>query len=414
MYQRFCSILLLAIALMLSGCRITAPEAKERLQGRLLIWHPFEGKEAETLNSILDNYRELYPQVKIVAEFFREKLISEQFRQQSSSGLGPDLMISSYLDMIPLIRAGVLQNLNEYNLDLSSYLPRPISQVTYNDKLYGLPFSLNTQVLCYNKTKVERPLKTLPEMITEAEAERQIAVTSNFLDTFWGVQIFRPKPKSTTEEIERIFDYQAWANWLEWLQLAQKDPNFILADERSTLDRVFAEGKLAYYVCKSEEISDLQATLGVDKFGVTTLPGAGNRAAGPLLYTKAIIFNQVSPTSTTKLALQLAGFLTNAEQQTRLALQTESLIPANSKVKLDRRLSPIQAVLLAQSKTAVAVSLDYVYEFGDADEIYGNLYYNLVMAGEMTPSEAASEFRQKILEMRQEVRQEDAIQSGEE
>ncbi len=412
MYQRVCHILLLAIALFLSGCGNITSEANERLQGRLLFWHPFEGKEAETLKGMLEQYRELYPKVKIVSEFFPEEEINQQFELQSRSGLGPDLMITSYENIIPLIRANALENLNDYNLDLSSYLPRPILQVTLNDNLYGLPFALNTQVLCYNKTKVERPLQTLPEMITEAEAEYQIAVTSNFLDTLWGMEIFRPQSKQTKED--KIFDPQAWTHWLEWLRYAQKDPHFILSDERSTLDQVFAAGKLAYYVCHSEEISDIQATLGADKLGVTTLPGAGNRAAGPLLYTKALFFNRVSSTSTTKLALELAGFLTNAEQQTKLALETESLIPVNSKVKLDRRLSPIQAVLFAQSKTAVAASLEYVYEFDKADQIYGNLYYSLVMAGEMSAQEAAVELTEKIAEIRERLRQEDAMQSGEE
>ena len=403
MYQRFCHILFLAIACTVSlvGCSMMQPTAKEEVHGRLLLWHPFEGKEAETLNIILDNYRELYPKIKIISEFFPEDNISEEFKQKSQAGLGPDLMISSYHDLIPLIRVGVLATLNDYNLDLSIYLPRPLRQVTYQDKLYGLPFSLNTQVLCYNKTKVDRPLSTLPEMIVEIEAQRQIAQTSNFLDTFWGVQMFRSTPTRNNEEGEWIFDYQAWANWLEWLRLVKKNPNFILADESSTLDRVFAEGKLAYYICKSEEISDLRETLGGDKFGITTLPRAENRPAGPLLFTKAIVFNRISSQNTTKLALQLAGFLTNAEQQTILALETESLIPTNRKVKLDRRLSPIQAILFAQSQTAVAVSLDAVYKYEGAEEIYGDLYYNLVIAGEMKAQEAASELAQKMLDFEQ-------------
>ena len=403
MYQRFCHILFLAIACTVSlvGCSMMQPTAKEEVYGRLLIWHPFEGKEAETLNIILDNYRELYPKIKIISEFFPEDNISEKFKQKSQAGLGPDLMISSYHDLIPLMKAGVLATLNDYNLDLSIYLPRPLRQVTYQDKLYGLPFSLNTQVLCYNKTKVDRPLSTLPEMIVEIEAQRQIAQTSNFLDTFWGVQMFRSTPTRNNEEGEWIFDYQAWAHWLEWLRLVNKNPNFILADESSTLDRVFAEGKLAYYICNSEEISDLRETLGGDKFGITTLPRAENRPAGPLLFTKAIVFNRISSQNTTKLALQLAGFLTNAEQQTILALETESLIPTNRKVKLDRRLSPIQAILFAQSQTAVAVSLDAVYEYEGAEEIYGDLYYNLVIAGEMKAEEAASELAQKMLDFEQ-------------
>ena len=202
MYQGFGKILFLAIACTLSitGCSLIQPRFPEESHGRLLLWHPFEGKEAETLDIILDNYRELYPKIKIISEFFPEENISEQFRQQSQSGLGPDLMISSYTDLIPLIRDGALAKLNDYNLDLSIYLPRSLQQVIYQDQLYGLPFSLNTQVLCYNKTKVEQPLSTLPETIKEIDAQRQIAQTSNFLATFWGVQIFRSTSTRNQEE----------------------------------------------------------------------------------------------------------------------------------------------------------------------------------------------------------------------
>ncbi len=404
MYQRFCNFLLLAIALFLAGCGNTPSKAKAQLQGRLLIWHPFEGKEAETLNLILNDYRELYPKVKIVSESVPEEEISQQFIQQAQSSLGPDLMISSYFRLSSLIKAGVLLPLNDYNLDLSTYLPRPILQVTVQDNLYGLPFSLNTQVLCYNKTKVEQPPKTLPEMIKEVQAKRQIALTSNFLDTFWGVQIFESKPSSETRDF--TFDYQAWAAWLEWLQQAKNHPDLILSSDQSTLHQTFAAGKLAYYVCRSEEISDLKGTLGEDKLGVTILPGAVNRPAGPLLLTSAIVFNRASSPATTQLALQLARFLTNAEQQTKLAIQTESLIPANRKVKLDERLSPIQAVLFAQSKTAVGVPLDYVYQFEATEDKYGDLFYNLVLEGVKTPREAAKQLNQLF--------QEEAVQSREE
>ena len=78
------------------------------------------------------------------------------------------------------------------------------------------------------------------------------------------------------------------------------------------------------------------------------------------------------------------------------------MIPSNINVKLDRRLSPIQAVLFVQSQTAVAVSLDYIYEYEGAEEKYGDLYYNLVMEGEMMPQEAASELEKKLLELNQE------------
>ena len=407
MWQRFYQIFWLSSLLVISGCYQTRSEVNERGEGRLLLWHPFQGQEAETLKLILDNYRALYPQVKIVSESFPEKEIAEKFTEQAQSSLGPDLMISSsHLELIPLIREGVLLNLNDYHLDLSTYLPRARLQVTLQDNLYGLPFSLSTQVLCYNKTKVEQPPQTLPEVIKEVEAERQFALTSNFVDTFWGVQVFESESDMTTRDF--VFAPQVWAAWLEWLQQAKNHPDLILAEDRFTLHQAFAEGKLAYYVCKSEEISALKVTLGEDKLGITTLPGITNNPAGPPLLSRALVFNRASSSATIQVALQLARFLTNVEQQTQLAIQTESLIPVNSQVKLDRRLSPIQAILLAQSKTAVAVSLDYLNQFERGLE-YGELFYNLVLEGVITPREAALAFKQKITEMSS---QEEAIRSG--
>ena len=396
---RFCFILLLNLVLFLPGCS-SFVTADKRLQGRLLIWHAFEGKEAETFSNMLDKYQELYPKIKIVDEFFPEAELTKQFTLRSSSGLGPDLMVSSYEEMIHLISAGIVKNLNDYDLDLSNYFPRAISQVTLDNNLYGLPLALSTQVLCYNNTKIKQPLETLPEMISEAKAQTQIAVNSNFLETLWGMELFRlPSDKTTIRY--GVFEPQAWVNWVKWLRYAQKSPHFILADKNANLAQVFAEGKLAYYVCRSEEISKIQATLGSDKLNVTILPKAGDRNAAPLLYTKAILFNQSSSKSTTRLALQLANFLTNVEQQTKLALETESLIPANRKVTLDKRLSPIQAVLLAQSKQAIAVSLEHVYKY-DADEEYIDLYYGLVMAGEISPEEAADKLAENISEISEE------------
>ena len=415
--KSFFHFLFWAIAFLLPGCGNSVSQVQEDREGRLLIWHPFQGREAETLNLILDDYRELYPKVKIVAEFIPERTISKEFKRQSQSSLGPDLMISSYFDLIPLIKANTVVNLNDYNLkndynlDISTYLEASIAQVIHQDNLYGLPFSLNTQVLCYNKAKVEQPLTTLSEMIREVEAEQEIALTSNFVDTLWGVEIFHQQSNSQISELkeessqlnnaqkEFAFNPKAWAAWLTWLLQAQKNPYLILTDERSTLHKKFSEEKLAYYVCKTEEISDLKATLGEDKLGVTNLPGIVTQPSAPLLFTRAVVFNRASSPNTIKLALQLAQFLTNAQQQTKLAIQTVSLIPANKKVKLNKQLSPIKTVLFSQSKTAVPVSLDYLYQFDKLQEEYGDLFYKRVIEGVMTPQEAALELQQKIAQV---------------
>ena len=395
MDQRFCRILLLTIALLLSACRTSPPETEEGLQGHLLFWHFFQGKTAEVLNDVLDKYTQLHPKVKIVSESVPAAGISEKFIQQAQSGLGPDLMISTSYDIPLLIEAGILQQLNDYNLDLSIYLPVAIEDISYQDKFYGLPFALITQVLCYNTKKVTQPPTTLSELREEARAGRRVGLTSNFFAAFWGVQIFGGKQFDA--QGRRIFERGGFAEWLEWLKQAQTDPNFILSGDQSYLRKAFAEEKLAYYVCKSDEISDLKAALGEDQLGVALLPGEADRPAGPILESYALVFNRASSPAGMKLALHLAQFLTNVEQETLLALETESGIPVNNQVSIDQRLSPIQAVLVAQSKTAVAIPLDHYdhyYIIQTTAREYGDLFYKRVLAGEMEPSEAAAELTQ--------------------
>ena len=393
MNQRFFGILLLTIALFLSACRISPPKIEEQLQGRLLVWHFLGDMETELFDDILDKYTQLHPKVKIVSEYVPAAQISEQFIQQAQSGLGPDLMISNSYDLPLLIEAGILQQLNDYNPDLSIYLPVAIEDISYQNKFYGLPFTLITQVLCYNTKKVTQPPTTLSGLIEEARAGRRVGLTSNFFATFWGVQIFGGKQFDAQGRM--ILDRGGFAEWLEWLKQAQNEPDFILSEDHSSLRKAFVEEKLAYYVCKSNEIDNLKAALGEGKLGVALLPGEADRPAGPILEGRALVFNRASSPAGMKLALDLAQFLTNVEQQTRIVLETEAVISVNNQVRIDQRLSPITAVLLAQSKTSVADPLDYHFLAEKTYRKYGNLFYKRVLEGEMEASQAAAELTQK-------------------
>ncbi len=393
MNQRFFGILLLTIALLLSACRTSSPETEEQLQGRLLLWHFFDHKGTELFDDILDKYTQLHPKVTIVSEYVPAAQISEQFIQQAESGLGPDLMISISYELPLLIEAGILQQLNDYNLDLSIYLPVAIEDISYQNKFYGLPFTLITQVLCYNTKKVTQPPTTLSGLIEEAQAGRGVGLTSNFFATFWGVQIFGGKQFDAQGRM--ILDRGGFAEWLEWLKQAQNEPDLILSEDQSSLRKAFVEEKLAYYVCQSNEIDNLKAALGEGKLGVALLPGEADRPAGPILEGRALVFNRASSPAGMKLALDLAQFLTNVEQQTRIVLETEAVISVNNQVRIDQRLSPITAVLLAQSKTSVADPLDYHLLAEKTYRKYGNLFYKRVLEGEMEASEAAAELSQK-------------------
>jgi maltose-binding protein MalE len=53
--------------------------------------------------------------------------------------------------MFEFIRVNSLMAIDPKIINLGDILPTALTQVTYQDKVYGIPGAIFTQVLCYNK-----------------------------------------------------------------------------------------------------------------------------------------------------------------------------------------------------------------------------------------------------------------------
>ena len=135
--------------------------------------------------------------------------------------------------------------------------------------------------------------------------------------------------------------------------------------------------------------------MGSDKFGVALLPREGNQLAGPPLIVDGLLFGSASSANQNQIALRLAQFLANTQQQIALAAKLRSFIPANRNAILETRLFPIQGILQKQSLTAITFSLDQTEKI-NAIINYGKNFYTSVMTGEMSPEEAARQLTQTI------------------
>ncbi|WP_287139479.1 hypothetical protein [Crocosphaera sp.] len=91
----------------------------------------------------------------------------------------------------------------------------------------------------------------------------------------------------------------------------------------------------------------------------------------------------------------MAQFTTNTQYQQQLQVKAAFLIPVNKNAKVDGSLFPKQAVLFEQSKNGIIVSLDQL-EQNQAIFDYGYVLYDLVIAGEITPEEAALKIQQAV------------------
>lgn len=388
--------LIILIVLLLTSCSLDSFTQLLNQQGELLIWYSFQGKIAEITNDAFLEFQQLNPNIELVSEYVPDNQLKSQFIKQAKDGFGASIIIDFAQQIPDLVKAEVIQPIDEKTIDLSRFFPQTLTQIRYHNKIYGLPLGSQTQVLCYNRaiinqsqlsdnTTLIQPPNSLDELIEEARKGYSLGMVSAFEDTFWGMGIFNVQWFDAQGLINPL-KLEGWAKWLEWLKKAENEPNITLLRNRDLLHTAFAQGKLTYYVCNSTEIGDLKNKL-KDNFGVALLPQETNRPATPLLYTRVMMFNHSSSLDEMGLALQLAEFMTNSEQQVKGIVQSQAFIPINQNVEIDAQIFPIEAILLQQSKTAIAIPLDYIKGIMSIFE-QGEILYQKAIAGNISPTQA--------------------------
>ena len=233
------------------------------LGGRILIWHAYHGPEADALGEVLARFQGLHPDVTIHTQAFasRDELLA-QFRLSAQSGLGPDLLIGQSSWVRSLADSGAIRSIErQIPAELREHYVRgAIESVTYHNELYGLPISLETPALYFNRRMVETPATTLDELLTQAANGKTVLMSTDFADAFWGVQAFGGRLFDA--EGRAILDQGGYANWLDWLRNAREAPGMILDNNREALRERFLSEDGAYYKGRPNELHQILEALG--------------------------------------------------------------------------------------------------------------------------------------------------------
>lgn len=359
----------------------------------MLLWSAWDEREDETLAEVITRFTSIHPDVRIKQQHFAsvDEMIA-QFRIAAQSGLGPDLLLAPNQWLKPLADEHLISTIDIDSVVLDRYLPDALEALQYNDQLYGLPESLSTMVLYYDRTRVESTATTLDGLLKAAANGHTIAFSAGFQDAFWGIQAFGGK--LFDENGKAILDHGGFANWLAWLKDARDLPGVLFDTNRDALRNRFITDDVDYYIGSSDELNTILDAVGEERLGVTTLPSGPLGSAGPLLNVEGIYFSSVSSSNQRKLALELALFTTNAEQQS-LLMRKALHAPANNNVRINPRLYPIIASIVAQARTAIPLvntrQMASVMTLG-ADG------YTKVLEGVIDPVTAAAEVTAQVNE----------------
>jgi maltose-binding protein MalE len=365
----------------------------DRLQGRILLWHTWGELETEALQGVIARFSAIHPGVNVRHQRFATLTeMSEEFENAADSGLGPDLVSAPSSSVPTLAEMGLIDPLNGLLPEtvIVRYTTNILETLHYNGRLYGLPEALNPVVLYYDRGLVNAPATTVEALLTEATEGRVVVMGVSFYDAFWGVQAFGGR--LLDEEGRVALDQGGFANWLAWLRRSREAPGMIFDTNREALRSRFMEDGVAYYVGEAAEFNLLVDAMGADRVGVALLPAGPEGAAGPFLTVQGLLFSTVSSPNQRRLALEFATFLTNTEQSAAL-MRTARRAPANLRVRVNPRLNPNIANIVAQARMAVPLRL--IPEVTAAVMVGGETYMR-VLEGVVEPADAAVELTQAI------------------
>lgn len=369
--------------------------------GSITLWHGWTGTEADTLNNeILPAWEAANPgiEVEVLAVPFDQ--LKNKYQTEAATGGGPDLLIGPADWVGELASAELIKPLDGMvGADqLGAYVPASVDALKYDGQLYGLPESIETVALYYNKDLVPTPPTSTAELeqmsadINAANADTYgLALFSNFYHPAgylfgWGGQLFDETNHSALDSPETV----AFLNWMK--DLTSK-PGIFQQNDDAGISSLFKEGKAGMVINGPWALGDYQGALGADKVGVAELPVIsenGDAAAKPFLGVKHIMLNSNDSDEQAALALKFAEFFTGSEVGKILA-DSAGHLPANTGVDISD--DPVASAFVAQA--ASATPMPTIPEMGQVWTPAQDMI-SKVISGEATAEDAAAEAAKTI------------------
>ena len=386
------SLLLALVILLILIPRLNATTSEE-INGSIILWHTWSGSELDSLDSSISSFETLNTGVKVIASQYEVTELFAQFEQSASLGFGPDLVLApqSFLRSFKDVNL-IAEFPSEITAEVNYYSDALLS-VQQQENILGLPISLYTHMLFYNKEHIETPVTNLEALTSDFESNKTFGVGSSYKDLIWGVGALGGQLFNASGESDITSD--AMAQWLMWLQSQQELPQFYLDENKEILRELFRNGKLSYLVDSSRQLANFTNHLG-DSLGVTTLPANQGFEASPLLESDILYVSQSASIQQQEQALDFALFLSNREQQRRL-LREARHVPVNQDVNIDSRLNPVVYIISEQISHSIPVKADETYA---VLETFANDYFRQVLEGVLSADKAVVALNQRLQEFK--------------
>lgn len=311
---------MLAGAIALTGCAANGSAPKDEQAGAedatpITVWVDIERKPA--LDTVAKSFTDdTGVPVKIVTKDFATA--DQDFISQVPTGKGPDVIVSPHDKLGAYVAAGVVAPI-ELGDVTSKLAEASVQAVTYDGKVYGMPYSIENVALVRNTELVSEAQSSYDDVIAAGKAagtkypllvglspEQGDPYHMYPLQTSFGGAVFEQNADGSYDPSKLVIGDEAGTKFAEWLatQGSAGSGVFNANIDGDRAREFFVAGESPYYLTGPWNIPAIKEA-GI-KYAIDPLPSAGGQEAKPFIGVNAFFLSSKSTN-----ALAATNFIVN-------------------------------------------------------------------------------------------------------
>lgn len=312
----------------------------------LVLWHAKQDAEGDALLALIDAFQAANPGITIEQVYNPSGTLQDSFVAAAGAGEGPDMVIWANDSTGPWVTSGIVKDITA---SVDDELKAQASDTawgafTYNDAIYGVPFSAKTLAFFYNKALVPDAPATWADVLSISKDLAKDGITglafqngffhsAGFLFSLGGQLMDADGNAAFADGTDGATAMDAYLQFHQDMYNLSQDPDSGVVVDGASPNPGFQQGTVAMVYDGIWNLAQFESDLG-DDLGVSTMPKLDNGNV-PALFAQAEGFFANANLTDDKLAAFIAwGKFVTSEEGQSIASAQGGLLPVNTAVQV--------------------------------------------------------------------------------
>lgn len=286
------------------------------------IWHSWGITETAALQSIIQSFQRLYPDVTFTLQYIPQDDLFNSYRDATYRGQGPSLLFGPSAWGPALFKDLLVTNLKPFvpvnYLDIIN--PAALASGEYDNSLISLPLSEHGLLMFRNNLLISDPPASLDDLISMAPDITHGGVVVSYLERgsyFSSPAIVGLGGQLMDENGYPAFNDQYGLEWFDLLE-AYDEAGAVTFNTNYDLEK-FKQARVGTIIDGSWNISLLAQAIGTDNLEIDPWPIFGTGHMSGWVETDSVFLNSNTTGNNRFAALSFMGYLLDPNVQMRMA-----------------------------------------------------------------------------------------------